>query len=197
MDLADLALDPFDQFERWYGDVVAARLPEPSAMVLTTADARGRSLGRHVLLKGVDQHGFVWFTNYESAKGRHLSENPWACLVFPWFSINRQVVVTGAVSLLAPAESDAYFASRDRSSQLSAWASVQSRPIPDRAWLEERLADFDRRFAGVEVTRPPHWGGYRLTPHMLEFWQSGPARLHDRFRYTPNPAGWEIERLSP
>ena len=189
--------DPIAHFGNWLDDVVAAGLPEPTAMVLATAGSDGRPLARHVLLKQVDRRGFVWFTNYHSTKGRQLAENPWASLVFPWFAIGRQVVVSGQVAMLEPAESDAYFATRDRGAQLGAWASEQSRPIPDRAWLERRVAEFDQRFRGA-VPRPPHWGGYRLDPHAIEFWRSGPARLHDRFRYQRSGAGgWRVERLSP
>lgn len=195
---ADLAADPIEEFGRWLDAAIAAELPEPTAMVLATADARGAPSARHVLLKGVDAQGFRWFTNYQSAKGRHLAQNPRGCLVFGWFAIGRQVVATGGVSELSAEESDAYFATRDRSSQLGAWASPQSEPVPDKVWLEHRVAEYAQRFAGT-VPRPPHWGGYRLAPDTVEFWRSGSGRLHDRRRYERGPAdsGWLVTRLGP
>jgi len=195
---ADLAADPIEEFGRWLGAAITAGLPEPTAMVLATADARGAPSARHVLLKGVDARGFRWFTNYESPKGRQLAENPRACLVFCWFAIGRQVVVTGPARPLAPEESDAYFATRDRPSQLGAWASPQSEPVPDRAWLEHRVDEYEKRFVGP-VPRPPHWGGYLLAPDTVEFWRSGPGRLHDRLRYARGSAtsGWLVTRLAP
>src|SRR5262249_9607094 len=146
------------QFERWWADARAS-LPEPAAMVLATADGSGRPSARHVLLRGLDDRGFVWFTNYESAKARELRANPRAALVFPWFPMQRQVIVSGSVAVTDDGESDAYFATRDRASQLSAWASPQSEVIPDRAWLEQRVAELEARFAGADVPRPPFWGG--------------------------------------
>ncbi len=196
MDVGDLDPDPIVQFRRWYDDALA-QLPEPSAMVLATADATGAPSARHVLLKGVDERGFVWFTNYESTKARELAANPRAALVFPWFPIRRQVTVKGNVEVLDGAASDAYFATRDRRSQIGAWASPQSEVIPDRAWLEHRVEDTERRFDGVDVPRPPHWGGYRLTPHRIELWHNQPNRLHDRFRYERGESGWTLVRLAP
>jgi pyridoxamine 5'-phosphate oxidase len=201
LDAGDLDPDPIVQFGRWYDDVVAAGLPEPGAVVLSTAGADGRPRARHVLLRGFDERGFVWHTNYESRKGRDLAENPWACLTFPWFPIRRQVVVTGTVERISAEESDAYFASRDRGNQISAWASEQSTEIPDRVFLEGRVAELEERYAGADVPRPPHWGGYRLAPDMIELWQGRINRLHDRLRYERAGGGvrggWHITRLSP
>jgi pyridoxamine 5'-phosphate oxidase len=196
MDVADLDPDPIKQFQRWMADAVAS-LPEPTAMVLATADASGRPSARHVLLKGIDDRGFVWFTNYESTKARDVRENPRASLVFPWFPIRRQVIVRGTVSEIDAAESDAYFATRDRASQIGAWASPQSEIIPDRMWLEQRVAEVDARFEGVEVPRPQHWGGFRLAPVRVELWHNQPNRLHDRLRYERTSDGWSIVRVAP
>jgi pyridoxamine 5'-phosphate oxidase len=197
MDADELDPDPFVQFASWYDGVVAAGLPEPSAMVLSTAGADGRPVGRHVLLRGHGPDGFVFFTNYESRKGRQLAENPYASLTFPWYPIHRQAIVTGPVERVSAEESDSYFASRARESQLGAWASEQSAEIPSRAWLDDRYAELDARYAGTTVPRPSHWGGYRLRPDAIELWQQGPNRLHDRFRYTRDGDGWRLTRLSP
>ena len=200
MDAADLDPDPFVQFGQWLDDAVTAGLPEPMAMALATAGADARPLARFVLLKGADRDGFVWFTNYESRKGAHLIVNPYASLVFPWYPLKRQVVVTGTVARVPEAESDAYFASRDRWSQLGAWASEQSRVIADRSVLDGRMEDAIARYEGMTVPRPPYWGGYRLAPDAIEFWVSQPNRLHDRLRYVPDTAaltGWRIDRLAP
>jgi pyridoxamine 5'-phosphate oxidase len=197
MEPADLDPDPIAQFLLWLVDATEAGLPEPSAMVLATADADARPLARHVLLKEVDERGFVWFTNYESTKARQLAENPHAALVFPWFPIRRQVIAAGSVERLSAADSDAYFATRERDSQLGAWASPQSQVIPDRDTLEASFAEASRRFADQPVPRPPHWGGFRLVPVTIEFWHGRPNRLHDRVRYTRQDEGWRIERLAP
>jgi pyridoxamine 5'-phosphate oxidase len=196
MDVADLDPDPIKQFQRWLADAIAS-LPEPTAMVLATADASGRPSARHVLLKEVDDRGFVWFTNYGSTKARDVRENPRASLVFPWFPIRRQVIVLGAVTEVDAAESDAYFATRDRASQIGAWASPQSEIIPDRLWLEQRVAELYARFDGVEVPRPQHWGGFRLAPVRIELWHNQPNRLHDRLRYERTSDGWSIVRVAP
>jgi pyridoxamine 5'-phosphate oxidase len=200
MDVDDLDPDPITQLSRWFADAVAAGLQDPHAMVLSTAGADGRSRGRHVLMKGLDADGLRFFTNYESTKARQLRENPWACVTFPWFTMSpgRQVIVEGDVEMLGAAESDAYFATRDRGSQLSAWASEQSEVIPDRATLEGSVAEVAARHPD-EIPRPPHWGGYVLHPHLVELWQSRPNRLHDRFRYRRAPDGgdWLVERLAP
>jgi pyridoxamine 5'-phosphate oxidase len=197
MEPADLDPDPIAQFRVWLTDAVDAGLPEPMAMVLATAGADARPLARHVLLKDVDDQGFVWFTNYESTKARQLDANPHAALAFPWFPIRRQVIVAGSVERLPAADSDAYFATRERDSQLGAWASPQSQVIPDRDTLEAAFAEARKRFTDQPVPRPPHWGGFRLTPVTIEFWHGRPNRLHDRVRYTREADGWRIERLAP
>ena len=197
-DLGELGTDPIAAFGVWLDDAIAAGLPEPTAMALATVADRGsQPMGRFVLLKGFDERGFCWFTNYESAKGEQLEETPRACLVFPWFPIYRQVVIAGDVTRVDAAESDEYFASRDRESQIGAWASPQSQVVPDRAWLEARVAQLEAEYAGREVPRPPDWGGYRLTPHTIDFWHSRIGRLHDRIRYRRTPDGWDSVRLAP
>jgi pyridoxamine 5'-phosphate oxidase len=199
LDVDDLDPDPIAQFRRWQADVEAAGLPEPTAMVLATAPAgdRAQPLGRHVLLRGVDERGFTWVSNSESRKGRHLTENPHAALIFPWFPIHRQVIVTGSASAAPDDEADAYFATRPRGSQLASRASEQSRPIPDRAWLEARWAELDARYEGRDVPRPPHWWMYRLVPDTIELWQQGEHRMHDRFLYERAGETWTITRLAP
>lgn len=197
LDVDELDPDPFRQFLLWFDAVVAAGLHEPNAMTLATADAAGRPSARMVLLKGVEAGAFVFFTNYESRKGAELAANPNAALVFPWHPLARQVTVAGPVERLPAADSDAYFASRPRGSQLGAWASQQSRPVPDRATLDRRYAEAEARWGDGPVPRPPHWGGFRLVPSALEFWQGRPNRLHDRFRYECTDAGWVVSRLSP
>ncbi|HET8626117.1 MAG TPA: pyridoxamine 5'-phosphate oxidase [Thermomicrobiales bacterium] len=195
---ADVALDPFVQFDRWFRDVLASGGPEPTAMTVATATRDGRPSARMVLLKGVDERGFVFYTNYESRKGGELAENPRAALLFHWPQLQRQVRVTGTVARVAPEESDAYFRSRARGSRLGAWASHQSRVIPDRAALEADLARVEAAYPGEDIPRPPYWGGFRVVPETFEFWQSRPSRLHDRLRYTRQPDGrWLIDRLSP
>ncbi|WP_446220540.1 pyridoxamine 5'-phosphate oxidase [Micromonospora sp. IBHARD004] len=196
---ADLAPDWHTQFDRWFADAVAFPLPEPNAMVVATADAAGRPSGRTVLLKGYDPEGFVFYTNYGSRKGAEAAANPWASLVFPWFAMQRQVVVTGWVERVDRAETEAYFASRPRGSQLGAWASAQSRVIPDRAALDDAFEAVVERFAGVEsIPAPPHWGGLRVHPESVEFWQGRASRLHDRLRFRRTDGGdWVTERLAP
>jgi pyridoxamine 5'-phosphate oxidase len=198
MDAAELDPDPIVQFQAWL-DAAKAELPEPTAMALATADRDGHPRVRHVLLKGVDDRGFVWFTSYESTKGRELAENPWASIVFPWFPMQRQVIVSGPVERTSDEESDAYFATRDRESQIGAWASLQSTEIPDKEWLRTRVAEASARFEGGAVTRPPYWGGFRLRPESIELWQQGANRLHDRivYRRAVSGAGWLTTRLSP
>jgi pyridoxamine 5'-phosphate oxidase len=201
LDVGDLDPDPIVQFRRWLDDVFAAGLPEPMAMVLATAPAGdgAQPLGRHVLLRGVDDEGFRWVSNHLSRKGRHLAENPRAALVFPWYPIHRQVIVTGTVGRATDGESDAYFATRARESQVAAWASEQSEPIPSRAWLDARWDELSARFEGRPVPRPPHWGMYLLVPDAIELWQQGPHRMHDRLVYErPAPGeAWSITRLAP
>jgi pyridoxamine 5'-phosphate oxidase len=197
LDLDDLSDDPIDQFRTWLAAAESAGVPLPNAVAVATADARGRPSVRHVLLRGVDARGFVFYTNYDSRKGRELGENPWAGLVFLWKELDRQVHVTGPVERVDPAESDAYFATRPRDAQLGAWASKQSQVLRDRDELAHRLDDASARYPG-EVPRPSNWGGFRVHPDTIEFWQGRRHRLHDRFRYTAAADGeWVIERLSP
>jgi pyridoxamine 5'-phosphate oxidase len=192
----ELAEDWPTQFGRWLAEAVAAGLAEPNAMVLATADDEGRPSARTVLLKGYDVRGFVFFTNYESRKGRELTANPYASVVFPWYPLHRQVIVCGPVERTSRAETEDYFAIRPRGAQLGAWASAQSERIPDRAALEQAWAAAERRFPG-DVPAPPHWGGYRLAPTSVEFWQGQISRLHDRLRYRLAGQSWVVERLSP
>ena len=197
LDAADLDPDPFVQFGRWLDDVLAAGIAEPFAMVVATADRDGQPSSRFVLLRGHDPRGFVFYTNYNSRKGRQLAANPQASLTFPWYPVHRQVIVIGAAERTSNEESDAYFATRDRESQIGAWASNQSDVIPDRDWLVQRVHDLSGRFGDGPVPRPPHWGGFRIVPECIELWQQGAFRLHDRFRYLRRGEGWELERLSP
>jgi pyridoxamine 5'-phosphate oxidase len=194
---SDMAKDPFRQFERWFQEAEAAKIPEPNAMVCSLATRDGRPSSRIVLLKGMDGRGFVFYSNYESRKGRELAENPRASLLFPWIAMERQVVVEGSVTKVSREESDAYFHSRPRASQLAAWASIQSAIVPDRAHLEAAMKQLEQKYAGQEVPLPPHWGGYRVAPETVEFWQGRRSRLHDRLRYRREKDGWVIERLSP
>ncbi|MER7888620.1 pyridoxamine 5'-phosphate oxidase [Micromonospora sp. NPDC094482] len=196
---ADLAGDWHSQFARWFADAVAFGLPEPNAMVVGTADAAGRPSGRTVLLKGHDPGGFVFFTNHASRKGTEVAANPYASLVFPWFAMQRQVVVAGTVEPLPRAETEAYFATRPRGSQLGAWASPQSQVVADRAALQERYQAAAERFEAVpSIPAPPHWGGLRVRPDSVEFWQGRAGRLHDRLRFRRTEAdAWTVERLAP
>jgi pyridoxamine 5'-phosphate oxidase len=217
----ELEADPIAQFKKWFDQATGVRAggrrrkffvrlykalllaagAEPmdlDAMILATADKQGRPSARAVLLKGVDERGFIFYTNYESRKGQELAENPRASLVFYWATLERQVCVAGEVRKLPEAESEAYFRSRPRGSQLAAWASHQTEVVRDRAALEASWKQYAGQYAGQEVPRPPYWGGYVLAPACLEFWQGRPNRLHDRFRYTRQPDGrWLIERLAP
>jgi pyridoxamine 5'-phosphate oxidase len=189
--------DPLAQFSAWYEHAVAAGLPEPEAMALATSTPDGVPSVRFVLLKGIDERGVEFYTNYESRKGRELVANPRGALAILWKPLQRQVRLEGPVEVLTPEESDAYFASRSRGSQLGAWASRQSEAIPDREWLENRLAEVDAQYEG-DVPRPPHWGGFRLVPEAIEFWEGRPNRLHDREAFTRGVDGaWHSRRLSP
>jgi pyridoxamine 5'-phosphate oxidase len=218
---SDLEADPIAQFKRWFDQARGARASgrvrgffiklykklllasgaEPldlTAMTLATADKQGRPSARVVLLKGVDQRGFVFFTNYESRKGKELAENPQAALVLYWPDQERQVCIAGEISQLPSAESDAYFKTRPRGSRVAAWASQQSAIIKDRAALAEKWRQLEAQYTDKEIPRPPFWGGYLLSPARMEFWQGRPNRLHDRFRYTRQPdQTWLLERLSP
>ncbi len=194
---ADLAADPFAQFAEWY-DLAAEQVPLTDAMTLATIGPDGGPDARMVLLKGHGPDGFRFHTNYESAKAAEIAADPHAALVVYWREQDRQVRVRGTLERLSAADSDAYFATRPRGSRIGAWASPQSRPLPDREALEAELAATEERFEGVdEVPRPEHWGGYRLVPATIEFWQGQGARLHDRFLYTREGEGWRIERLAP
>lgn len=195
---AHVATDPVAQFMRWFDEALTAKLPEPDAMTLATASPDGMPSARVVLLKGVDASGFTFFTNYTSRKGRELDANPRACLCFFWQPMERQVRVEGTVGRVSRAESEAYFCSRPMASQLGAWVSRQSNPIASREVLEQRAAEIAGRFAGGPVPLPDFWGGYRVAPQAVEFWQGRPSRLHDRLLYTRAADGaWKIERLSP
>lgn len=189
--------DPMQQFQVWFEQAVAAQLPEPNAMTLATATRSGVPSARIVLLKGVDDRGFVFFTNYESHKGQELAENPVAALVFLWTILERQVRIEGSIERVAAEESDAYFHSRPLESRLGAWTSNQSQVIPNREVLEQRYQELHTRYQGQEIPRPPHWGGFRVIPQVVEFWQGRPSRLHDRIRYRLKENNWLIERLAP
>jgi pyridoxamine 5'-phosphate oxidase len=202
LDERDVAPDPILQFEHWFDEALKAEVPEPNAMTLATADADGRPSARVVLLKGYDESGFVFFTNYASRKGRDLAVRRDAALSFFWPELERQVRIEGAVGKIGEAESTEYFASRPRPARLGAWASPQSEVIVDRTELEARFAAAEARYrdAGELIPRPPHWGGYRLVPVEIEFWQGRPSRLHDRIRYRRQPqhsSGWTIDRVAP
>ena len=193
----DLARDPFQQFEKWFQEAEAAKIPEPNAMTLATATREGRPSARTMLLKGVDGRGFVFFSNYESRKGRELVANPSATLLLPWLLLERQVVIEGPVKKVPREESETYFHSRPRASQLGAWISQQSSVIAGRSVLEDGMKMIEQKYAGREVPLPPHWGGWRLMPESVEFWQGRRSRLHDRLRYRREKDEWIIERLAP
>ena len=190
--------DPIAQFQKWFAAAVAANVPEPEAATLATCTPAGRPSARLVLLKGCDQRGLVIFTNYDSRKGRELAQNPCAALVFWWVALERQIRLEGRVEKVAPEESDAYFRTRPRGSQLGAWASAQSQTAASRDAIQARLRDLETQYENREVPRPPHWGGFRLLPDSFEFWQGQPNRLHDRLHYRKREAGgWVITRLWP
>lgn len=195
---ADVDPDPLRQFRLWLDEAIRAQLPEPTAMTLATVGADGAPGARTVLLKGVEATGFTFFTNYESRKAADLAAHATAVLLFHWIELERQVRIDGTATRVSAGESDAYFASRPAPARLGAWASPQSRVIPDRGWLERELAAARERFGSSEdIPRPPHWGGYRVAPSSVEFWQGRPSRLHDRIRYQREAGGWRIERLAP
>lgn len=195
---ADAAADPMDQFKDWFAEVLKKESHDPTALTLATADHDGRPSARIVLLKGFDERGFVFYTNYGSRKGRELEGNPRAALVFYWPDFDRQVRVEGTVERTSRRESEEYFRSRPLGSRLGAWASAQSSVIPGREDLERNLREIAARFSEGDVPLPDFWGGYRVRPEVVEFWQGRPSRLHDRLRYTRLPdGGWTIERLSP
>ena len=194
---ADLAADPITQFNKWFEHALKAGLREPNAMTLATADRRGRPSARIVLLKGISEKGFTFFTNYESRKGHELAANPHASLVLFWPELERQVCIAGSVTNVSRAESKAYFDSRPKGSRLSAWVSSQTEAVADRSALERKLAALETKYPGEQVPLPPYWGGFRLAPARVEFWQGRPDRLHDRFQYLKQTRGWRLERLSP
>jgi len=198
LDEHDVDRDPMRQFARWFDEAVAARLPEPNAMTLATIGEDGRPAARIVLLKQVDARGLVFFTNYDSRKGRELARDPHAALTFLWMELERQVRVEGTTERVEAALSDRYFASRPRLSRLGAWASPQSAPLAARADLEARFAAVAARYPDdAPMPRPPHWGGYRLVPDRFEFWQGRPSRLRDRIEYGRADHGWTLRRLAP
>jgi pyridoxamine 5'-phosphate oxidase len=198
LDVADINRNPFRQFDTWFQQAVDAKLPEPNTMTLATVDSRGRPSARIVLIKGVDERGFVFFTNYESRKGRELAANPYASLLFYWIELERQVRIEGSIVKTSAEESDTYFASRPLGSRIGAWASDQSQVIESRSQLEAREREISLQY-GEHPPRPPHWGGYRLVPEAIEFWQGRPSRLHDRLRYTrsSDSSDWQVARLAP
>jgi pyridoxamine 5'-phosphate oxidase len=197
LDEKDVSRDPIAEFARWFAEAQAAEVEEPNAMVLATATSDGTPSARVVLLKGFDERGFVFFTDYRSRKGAELEVNPRAALVLHWSELERQVRITGDVTRTSAEESEAYYRSRPLGSRLGAWVSHQSQAIPSRDVLEGGLREVERRFAGGDVPLPPYWGGYRVRPGAIEFWQGRENRLHDRVRYEREGDRWKIERLAP
>lgn len=197
LDKADVSPNPIEQFRVWFEAALAAGVPEPNAMHVSTVTADGRPNGRIVLIKDVSETGFVFYTNYESRKGNELMEHPFAALTFFYPELERQIRIEGRVEKVSADESDAYFNSRPRGSQIGAWVSNQSRIIEDRDMLEDRQRELEMQFNGGPIPRPAHWGGFRVVPDALEFWQGRPSRLHDRIRYRREKGNWLIERLSP
>lgn len=197
LDEATMQANPIDQWRVWFDAAVAAEVPEPNAMALATVDAGGWPHARNVLVRRVDHRGFTFFSNYESAKAAEIEANGRAALLFSWLPMHRQVRVVGTIARIDPDESDAYFAGRPRGSQLGAWASPQSDLIANRETLEQAVLAVGKRFGDEPITRPPFWGGYRVSPVMYEFWQGRPSRLHDRLRYVYRDSAWHIERLAP
>jgi pyridoxamine 5'-phosphate oxidase len=197
IDVGDLDPDPVEQSRKWVDDAIAAECIEANAMTVSTVDSEGRPQSRYVLLRGLDERGFWFFTNSDSEKGRALAGNPHAALTFAWLQLHRQLRVAGVVEQLPPELSDAYFARRSRGSQIGAWASRQSAVIESRAALDEAVAEYERRFEGQDVPRPPFWCGYALKPDVIEFWQGRPSRLHDRIRFRRDGDSWVPERLAP
>lgn len=195
---ASLAADPFVQFQRWIDDVVAANVTDWETVTIATATRDGMPSARTLFLRGIDERGFIFYTNYESRKARQMAENPRAAMVVHWRELERQICVEGFVEKISAEASDAYFASRPLQSQLGAWSSQQSQPLESVEVLERRVEEFRQKFANGTVPRPPHWGGYRIVPDRMEFWQGGVGRLHDRFVYLKNAdTGWSFTRVNP
>ena len=194
----DVQMNPLQQFRKWFHEAINSEILEPNAMTLATINSEGKPVARIVLLKNLDEQGFIFFTNYQSQKGQNLSDNPWASLVFWWGELERQVRVEGKVAKISESESDQYFYSRPIGSQLGAWASPQSQVIPNRQFLENRLQEFTQQYENKTVPRPENWGGYRVIPNTIEFWQGRQNRLHDRLCYRLNEEQqWQIDRLAP
>ena len=194
----EVAADPITQFEKWWNQAMDSEINEVNAMTLATANLQAHPSARIVLLKGFDEKGFVFFTNYNSNKGIQLEENPFAALVFFWKELERQVRIEGTITKVDTAESDNYFKSRPRESKIGAWASAQSSVVSSRAELEKTVSEIETKYKDQDIPRPPHWGGYRVSPQLIEFWQGRPGRLHDRIRYTKDDeSNWAIDRLAP
>lgn len=194
---AEMDADPIAQFSNWFTQATQVGVHEPNAMTLATVDETGMPFQRTVLLKNVDARGFTFFTNYHSRKAAQMEKNPQVCLLFPWLTLERQIIIQGSVERVSREESQQYFSSRPHDSQIGAWVSNQSEVIESREVLKQQLAEIKERFKDGEIPLPPHWGGYRVKPQSIEFWQGGPARLHDRFLYQLADGGWKIDRLSP
>jgi pyridoxamine 5'-phosphate oxidase len=198
LDEKEVMSSPYQQFQIWWDDVLRSAIDEPNAMILSTADLKGVVEARTVLLKGFDTQGFVFFSNYHSAKGRHLEENPNCSLLFFWKELERQVRITGRAQKITAEETKEYFLSRPEGSRVGAWASPQSRVVPDKKWLESQFDFFSNKFSDGNIDCPPHWGGYRIAATKIEFWQGRPNRMHDRIQYRKDEEGvWIIERLAP
>lgn len=193
----DVMAEPIGQFSIWWDEAVESQIDEVNAMTLATANKDGRPSARIVLLKGFDEKGFVFFTNYQSAKGKEIMENPRVTLLFFWKELERQVKIEGTISKISDAENDEYFNSRPEQSKIGAWTSPQSQPIENREWLESNWKKYAEEFNGKTVPRPPHWGGYIVVPDLMEFWQGRPGRLHDRIVYTKENGKWKIGRVAP
>lgn len=193
----DVAAGPIEQFDKWWDEAVKSEITEVNAMTLATATADGIPSARIVLLKGYDKNGFIFFTNYQSHKGKAMEQNANVCLVFFWAALERQIRITGTVEKISAVESDAYFTSRPVGSRIGAWASPQSTVIANRQVIEDSSAKFEKQFAEGNIPRPPHWGGYIVKPVQIEFWQGRPSRLHDRIQYSLHKGSWSIERLAP
>ncbi|MDL2214576.1 pyridoxamine 5'-phosphate oxidase [Dysgonomonas sp. OttesenSCG-928-M03] len=197
LDEKDVKENPLDQFEKWFKDAIEAKVPEPNAMALATVGFDLKPSCRIVLLKQVKTDGFIFFSNYKSRKGQQISENPYCALTFAWYELERQIRIEGNIEKLSPTDSDTYFESRPTASKLGAWASPQSQPIQDRAYLEALIENYETEFAHKEIKRPNDWGGYLVRPHKIEFWQGRQNRLHDRIQYDLVNKRWIIKRIAP